>query len=80
MQTYWTSLFILPKKVIKAVESILRAFLWSGPELRKTGAKVSWEHLCSPKQEGGLGFKSMQVWNKAAIAKHIWFLISGGGE
>jgi hypothetical protein len=29
--------------------------------------------------EGGLGFKSMEVWNKAAIAKHIWFLISGGG-
>lgn len=44
------------------------------------GAKVSWEHLCSPKQEGGLGFKSMQVWNKAAIAKHIWFLISGGEQ
>lgn len=33
MQTYWTSLFILPKKVIKEVESVLRAFLWSGPDL-----------------------------------------------
>ncbi|XP_058192110.1 uncharacterized protein LOC131309505 [Rhododendron vialii] len=80
MQTYWSSLFIISKKVVKEVEDILRAFLWSGPDLKRTGAKVSWEHLCSPKQEGGLGFKSMQVWNKAAIAKHIWFLISGGEQ
>lgn len=27
MQTYWSSLFILPTKVIKEVESILRAGL-----------------------------------------------------
>ncbi|KAH7846413.1 hypothetical protein Vadar_013777 [Vaccinium darrowii] len=80
MQTYWASLFILHKKVIKEVETILRSFLWSGPDLKKSGAKVSWEHLCSPKQEGGLGLKSLQVWNKSAIAKHIWFLISGGKQ
>ncbi|XP_058192103.1 uncharacterized protein LOC131309495 [Rhododendron vialii] len=30
--------------------------------------------------EGGLGFKSMQVWNMVAIAKHIWFLISVGEQ
>ncbi|KAH7866207.1 hypothetical protein Vadar_017075 [Vaccinium darrowii] len=29
-------------------------------------------------KEGGLGFKSLQIWNKAAMAKHIWFLVSGG--
>jgi hypothetical protein len=80
MQTYWSSLFVLPKKVIKEVETILRAFLWSGLDLKKSGAKVSWEHLCSPKQEGGLGLKSIQIWNKAAVAKHIWFLISGGEQ
>lgn len=80
MQTYWSSLFILSKKVIKEVEAILRAFFWSGPDLKKTVSKVSWDHLCSPKHEGGLGFKSMQVWNQAAISKHIWFLISGGEQ
>lgn len=80
MQTYWSSLFIIPKKVINEIESILRAFFWSGPDLRRTGAKVSWEHLCSPFKEGGLGFKSMEVWNKAAVAKHIWFLVSGGNN
>lgn len=80
MQTYWSSIFILPKKVLKEVESILRAFFWTGPDLKHSGAKVSWEHLCSPRKEGGLGFKSLQVWNKAAMAKHIWYLVSGGEQ
>ena len=80
MHTYWCSLFILPKKVIKEVEGLLRAFFWSGPDLKRSGAKVSWEHICSPKVEGGLGFKSMEICNKVAIVKHIWFLISGGEQ
>ncbi|KAI7996666.1 hypothetical protein LOK49_LG10G01365, partial [Camellia lanceoleosa] len=65
--------------VIRSIESLFRAFLWSGSEMRKSGAKVAWES-CSPKSEGGLGFKSLSVWNQAAIAKHIWFLLSGGEQ
>ncbi|XP_028077369.1 uncharacterized protein LOC114279339 [Camellia sinensis] len=80
MQVYWSSLFILPKKVVKSIESLFRSFFWSGCELRKYGAKVSWKHVCSPKYEGGLGFKSIEVWNKAAVGKHIWFLFSGGEQ
>lgn len=41
MQVYWSSLFILPKKVITAIESLFRSFFWSGCDLRKHGAKVS---------------------------------------
>lgn len=40
-------------------------------------AKISWDRVCTPKSEGGLGFKSLEVWNKASIAKHILFLFSG---
>ena len=35
VQSYWNGLFILPKKVIKQVEQILRRFLWKGPNLEK---------------------------------------------
>ena len=48
--------------------------------MKTSNAKVAWEHLCVPRNEGGLGFKGMEVWNKAAIAKHIWSLFSWGGE
>ncbi|XP_058208177.1 uncharacterized protein LOC131321190 [Rhododendron vialii] len=80
MQTYWSSLFIIPKMVIKEIELILRAFFSSCLDLKKSGAKVSWEHPCTPVKEGGLGFKSLEIWNKAAVAKHIWFLVLGGEQ
>ncbi|XP_028063697.1 uncharacterized protein LOC114266935 [Camellia sinensis] len=75
---YWSSLFILPKRVIREIKGILRAFSWSGTDLRKHSAKIAWDKICVPKNEGGLGLKSLEVWNMAAITKHIWFLFSGG--
>ena len=77
IQVYWSSLFILPKKVIRKVESTLRSFLWKGSELVSTGAKVSWSRVCLPIEEGGLGIKHLEHWNRAAIIKHLWFLSSG---
>ena len=78
MQVYWSSLFILPKKVIREIDSILRSFLWSGVDLKMHSAKIAWNNVCKPKGEGGLGFKEMVVWNRAAITKHVWFLFSRG--
>ncbi|GFS31692.1 RNA-binding KH domain-containing protein [Actinidia rufa] len=56
---YWASVFILPKKVVKEVTSILRKFLLSGTELKSSGAKVAWDDICLPKAEGGLGIKNI---------------------
>ncbi|XP_028111135.1 uncharacterized protein LOC114309562 [Camellia sinensis] len=80
MQVYWSSLFIIPKKVIKEIEALCRSFLWSGLALKKFGAKVSWDRVCAPRGEEGLGFESMEIWNKAAVSKHIWFLVFGGEQ
>ena len=37
IQVYWSSMFILPKVVIRKVEAILRAFLWKGSDLSPGG-------------------------------------------
>ncbi|KAI8555077.1 hypothetical protein RHMOL_Rhmol05G0146500 [Rhododendron molle] len=74
IQVYWSTIFILPSKVIKNIECTLMAFLWSGPELKHSGAKVKWIHLCYPTEEGGLGFKGIKVSNRAAMLKHLWAL------
>jgi len=29
LHTYWTSLFILPKKILKQIEDVCRKFLWN---------------------------------------------------
>lgn len=76
MQVYWGSMFILPVSVSKAVEKLMRNFLWSGDETGKGRAKVSWKEVCLPKVEGGLGIKPMILWNQAMMAFHVWSVVS----
>ncbi|GKV09489.1 hypothetical protein SLEP1_g20977 [Rubroshorea leprosula] len=40
------------------------------------GAKVNWLSLCHPKQEGGLGLRSLTHWNVACIMRFIWMLFT----
>lgn len=75
IQVYWSSMFILPSSVHKEVERLMRGFLWCNGPMKKGKAKVSWNELCFPKDQGGLGIKSLKMWNKALISKHIWNII-----
>ena len=60
MQVYWSSIFILPKKIIKKVKSMLRYFLWKGKDLKHSGAKVAWEDICVLKKESSPGLKGIE--------------------
>lgn len=78
-QVYWSSIFILPKKVINPVQQKLNAFLQKDKDAKINRAEVAWEVLARPKQEGGLGLKKLSDWNKTKILRHIWdiFAIAG---
>lgn len=54
------------------IEKLLRSFLWSGPDLKQSGAKVAWNAACVPKDEGGLVLRMLKTWNKASILRHLW--------
>ncbi|KAL0287048.1 UNVERIFIED_CONTAM: putative ribonuclease H protein [Sesamum radiatum] len=74
LHAYWALVFILPKGIIELIEAKIRKFLWQG----STGcgyAKVSWEQICKPKEEGGLGFRTIITMNQALMLKHLWRLI-----
>lgn len=43
IQNYWSRIFVLPKSILKAIDAVLRKFLWSGTELRRTAVNVAWE-------------------------------------
>lgn len=74
IQTYWSQVFILPKKVLKAIEQICRTFLWTGSVNLSRKALVAWDSVCRPFSAGGLNIIDMALWNKAALSKQLWNL------
>jgi len=78
-QVYWAKVSILPKTIIKLIEQKFNQFLWGGG-YSKAHAKVACDKLCAPKQEGGLGIKRTEVWNKASMLNHIWNLFTKAGS
>ncbi|CAA7031264.1 unnamed protein product [Microthlaspi erraticum] len=77
---FWTSAFILPKKVIKKINSLSSSFLWHGKTGISSGAKVSWKLVSFPKEEGGLGVKDIESWNNASVMKLLWMLFFRAGS
>lgn len=73
---YWSQVFIIPKKVLREVESICRAFLWTGDYYSGMPGYVVWANVRIPKYAGGLGIKKLDVWNVAAMGRYIWAISS----
>lgn len=73
-QIFWAQIFVMPKKVIRCIESICRKFLWFGGVDTSRKALIAWETLCWPKVAGGLNFLNIATWNKAVVCKLLWSL------
>ncbi|GAV91933.1 zf-RVT domain-containing protein [Cephalotus follicularis] len=76
MQVFWCSTFLLPAAVIKDCERIWRSFLWGNSGSSRKHSLVKWSNVCLPRQEGGLGIKSLKAWNQALLLKQIWSLLN----
>ena len=55
---------------------LMRRFLWIGGTEKAHGAKVAWDNVCKPKDEGGLGIKRLVLLNQVLNLKYIWALLS----
>ncbi|KAL0293602.1 UNVERIFIED_CONTAM: hypothetical protein Sradi_6928600 [Sesamum radiatum] len=78
LHTYWASAFILPKGVLKTLEKKMRQFLWHGSAGRRN-AKVAWAWISKPKEEGGLGIRSLTTTNQALMLKQLWRILQNDG-
>ncbi|XP_062118800.1 uncharacterized protein LOC133832477 [Humulus lupulus] len=76
IRSYWMNIFILPQKVVKAIDSLCLKFLWGEKDNRSKMHRISWEHVSRPKCFGGLGFKDSFSWNKVVMAKYFWAISS----
>ena len=65
---------MLPKACISKINSMCNVFLWKGDLEAHNTARVAWTTVVKPKEQGGLGVKDLQIWNKACCLRLIWLL------
>ena len=74
------SCFKLSKGLVRELESLIRKFWWGYSGDSRKVHWVCWEKFCEVKEVGGMGFKEIEMFNDALLAKQVWRMINNPGS
>ncbi|XP_056697886.1 uncharacterized protein [Spinacia oleracea] len=76
LPSYAMTTTCLPKTTCNSLDQINRNFFWKQSPEKKGIPMISWDKICQPKNQGGLGLRKTEAVNSAFLVKLGWKVIT----